>query len=266
MIAAGGSFTCGVTDSDEAYCWGWNASGQIGNGDPGDQPAPVVVAGGLAFESVSAGSAHTCGVTVAGEGYCWGENADGELGNGTFDLSPTPVAVSGGLTFGSVEAGFNHSCGLTVSGDAYCWGNDAFGQLGNGATEVASQNEPFLVAGAASYSSVLGGAQYTCAIRLTGVSVCWGLNTSGQLGSDESLACSIQSGQGDPTPVACNHEPTEIMGSFSFTSIAPKTQHTCAVAGDGAYCWGWGEKGQLGNGLDGDRYLSIEPVRVLGQS
>ena len=32
-IAAGNSHTCGVTTSGDAYCWGMNPSGQLGNGE-----------------------------------------------------------------------------------------------------------------------------------------------------------------------------------------------------------------------------------------
>jgi alpha-tubulin suppressor-like RCC1 family protein len=39
------SFSCGVTTSHRAYCWGWNAFGTLGNGTTDDSPVPVAVLG-----------------------------------------------------------------------------------------------------------------------------------------------------------------------------------------------------------------------------
>jgi alpha-tubulin suppressor-like RCC1 family protein len=93
-LSVGGAFTCGVTRTGAAYCWGTNAYGQLGDGSTSDSPAPVAVSGGLVFASVSAGGQHTCGLTTAGVVYCWGSN-DGQLGDGTRSNRSTPVRVAG---------------------------------------------------------------------------------------------------------------------------------------------------------------------------
>jgi alpha-tubulin suppressor-like RCC1 family protein len=91
-VSASGSYTCGVTTSNQAWCWGGNALGQLGDGTTTNRLTPHLVAGGLAFNQVSTGS-HTCARTTAAVGYCWGQNFRGELGNGTTTSSTTPVAV-----------------------------------------------------------------------------------------------------------------------------------------------------------------------------
>jgi alpha-tubulin suppressor-like RCC1 family protein len=36
--------SCGITKTEEAYCWGTGSAGQLGNGRTGDSPLPVEVA------------------------------------------------------------------------------------------------------------------------------------------------------------------------------------------------------------------------------
>ena len=48
-----------------------------------------------------------------------------------------------------------------------------------------------------------------------------------------------------------------------FTSISAGILHTCGLVGDGvAYCWGYNEEGQLGDGSHSQR---TSPVQVLGE-
>src|SRR5207237_10342831 len=65
-------FTCGVTTSGAAYCWG---QGYLGDGRlSADNATPVAVAGGLTFTMLSTGSFHTCGLTLSDDAYCWGDD------------------------------------------------------------------------------------------------------------------------------------------------------------------------------------------------
>jgi alpha-tubulin suppressor-like RCC1 family protein len=84
---------CGLTASGEAYCWGFNRWGQLGDGTTTDKSTPVAVAGGLQFTSLWAGGRRTCGVTTSGTAYCWGEDRYGALGDGTGINRTTPTPV-----------------------------------------------------------------------------------------------------------------------------------------------------------------------------
>jgi alpha-tubulin suppressor-like RCC1 family protein len=92
-LDAGGKHTCGVTAAGAAYCWGQNASGEVGDGTTTDRPTATAVQGGLVFVNLSAGATHTLAITSAGAGYGWGRDANGQLGTGTTTNKLVPVRV-----------------------------------------------------------------------------------------------------------------------------------------------------------------------------
>lgn len=103
-IEAGLNHTCGVVGTPPGpgespvggavFCWGQNASGQVGDGSQTNRPAPTAVAGGLAFRQVSAGDNASCGITLGNIAYCWGDNQFAQLGDGTQTRRLTPAKVA----------------------------------------------------------------------------------------------------------------------------------------------------------------------------
>jgi alpha-tubulin suppressor-like RCC1 family protein len=197
-IASGGLHNCALNNANQAYCWGYNDQGQLGNGttttifpDTALTAPPWVlpVSGGLAFDSITAGYRHTCALTSAGAAYCWGDNSWGQLGDGTSTRSLVPVPVAGGLSFASLSAGYYHTCGILITGEAHCWGRNtpnaiqetAGGQIGDGTT--TNRPSPALVSGGLLFQSISAGEISTCGVTTTGVAYCWGDNEYGQLGT-----------------------------------------------------------------------------------
>lgn len=131
---------CAVTPSGQAYCWGANFNGSLGDGTSTEKYAPVPVSGGLTFVQLAAGgfNAHTCARAGGGVAYCWGDNEVGQVGDGTTIVRQTPTAVTGGLTFTSVDAGYRHTCGIASTSVVYCWGSNGAGQLGNNSTSAST--------------------------------------------------------------------------------------------------------------------------------
>jgi len=285
QVDAGGLDSCALNVSGQAFCWGRNDVGQLGDGTTTQRLVATAVAGGLTFARVSAGgnvfSVHTCGTTASGVAYCWGGNYLGQLGDGTTTDRLVPTAIAGGLTFAAVSAGAFHTCGVTTSGAAYCWGNNQHGQLGDGST--TDRLVPTAIAGGLTFAAVSAGAIHTCGVTTSGAAYCWGANDSGQLGDGTTTdrlvpiaiaggltfaavsagfqACGVTTSGaaycwgdnslgelGDGTTTA-RSVPTPVAGGLTFTAVSAATFYTCGVTTSGvAYCWGDNYTGQLGDG------------------
>lgn len=227
-VAAGANHTCGIrstgaTDTTQVYCWGDNASGQLGDGaSPTDRTSPVQVGGTTEYVFVDAGRAHTCAVEAGtGDVDCWGANDQGQLGDGSsVASSDVPVATSttallrsDGTAWGRLAVGSKHACAVAAGG-IECWGDNDDGQLGTGSTTVDS-NVPVAVDMTAFegadptppmvFQWIAAGGSHSCTFEydpndadgdlilgLTGY-YCWGANGNGQLGNGTTL--------GSPTPV-----------------------------------------------------------------
>jgi alpha-tubulin suppressor-like RCC1 family protein len=229
-VAAG--HTCALTPTGTAYCWGYNLDGELGNGETDNQPAPVPVAGGLAFTTVAVGGWHTCGLTASGSAWCWGRNDAGQLGEGTTTTQLTPVPVAGGLAFAEIAVGNRHTCGRTMTGIAWCWGDNRDGQLGDGTT--TNRPTPVAVSGGLSITALSAGVYHTCGLTAGGQAYCWGAGGFGRLGDGTTT-----------TRLA----PVPVTGGLSFARLAAGSSHTCGLTPAGAaWCWGNDESGQLGDG------------------
>ena len=249
-IAAGDYHTCLLTTAGGVKCWGRNRNGQVGDGTTTNRTAPVAVSGlASGVLAVTAGAYHTCALTTAGGVKCWGYNTLRQIGDGTTTDRPTPVTVSG-LASGvaAVKAGTNHTCAVMNDGGVKCWGSNSNGQLGDGTTDQPSV--PVRVSGVTSgVAAVTAGAFHTCVVMTTGGAMCWGGNTTGQLGDGTTTARSV---------------PVAVIGlAPGVTAIAGGNSHTCALtAGGGVQCWGGNEYGQLGFGPW--RGQALLPVWVVG--
>lgn len=172
------TFTCGIANTDAAYCWGNDSSARLGNGSGTTtaQSTPSLVEGVFSWKSISVSRGnglHACGLTTANAAYCWGSDISGRLGNGSVltanQASPSAVTLPSGVTsWQAIDAGGEASCAKANTGSLYCWGADTNGRLGNGASVSGAQSDPTLVTVPASASGwtneIAGGGSSACAI------------------------------------------------------------------------------------------------------
>lgn len=136
-IATGNAHSCVLTRTSGIKCWGWNNSGQLGDGTTGDNKLTPVDVVGLdnAMTAIVLGGVHTCALNSGGAVKCWGRNNYGQLGDGTMgNNKPIPVDVMGlDSNVLSIALGQEHTCALNSNGGVKCWGWNAYAQLGDGA-------------------------------------------------------------------------------------------------------------------------------------
>ena len=249
-LSAGDGFTCGVSTTGDAYCWGVAVDGQLGAGVRSDSTQGALpVSGDLHFRMVSAGSGSSaCGITQEHVVYCWGDLASDSTG----PVRDVPFRIAGGLSFQDVSAGNGYACGLTTDSLAYCWGFGGQGNLGDGhALSLAPSRRyastPSAVAGGLRFKSISAGFRTTCAVDSAGHGYCWGLNEDGQLGDGTTTSRTA------PTPVS---------GGYLFREIRAGGSTSCGITTAGkTMCWGRGASGELGNGKLLHR--AMLPVRIV---
>ena len=141
VVAADGTYSCGVWLTRRLLCWGRGDDGQLGTGTTIERDSLVVVDFTIPFLVVDAATSHACGTTTENQTYCWGTS---RLGLPGATRSDVPLRIPIALT--TITTGTFHTCGLSGEpGQAYCWGGNNWGQLGTGSG--APSDVPELVAG-----------------------------------------------------------------------------------------------------------------------
>jgi hypothetical protein len=224
-------------------CWGWDLSGQLGDGTPTapggpNPPTANTVLNVTGATAVSAGGYHTCAVVGGGAVKCWGLNDRGQLGNGTtngFTGIATPVNVTGLTGATAISLGDFHSC-AQVGTEARCWGYNVQGQVGNGANNGSVTTPATVQKYVGGVSSTLdnvasldAGPFHNCVSRGDGSAYCWGDGPAGQLGNGNNY------GSNRAVPVS---------GVSGITAVAAGEFHSCFL-GATLKCAGTNIDGEL---------------------
>lgn len=245
VVSAGGQTSCQITRTGEAWCWGANDHGQVGDGTRVTRAAKTAVPG-RNWSQISTGGSFTCAVKSNGTLWCWGLNNLGQMGGSGNKAKLKPKRVGKEKTWVDVAVSWHHACAIRSNGTAWCWGSNSNGQLGDKRTARRSQ-EPVRVAGGYRWTKLAAGGWHTCGLTRNGAARCWGANTLGQIGD----------GTTKRRPGA-----KKVAGGHRFTDLSATWSRTCGVTTRGTImCWGDNTQGELGNGT---RTNSNVPVQVRG--
>lgn len=249
QIAGDYDHMCALLGDGQVRCWGSNDAGQLGLSDnirrefsSLSSNAPLGV--GLAARSIAVGDSHTCAVLSNGNTKCWGRSEDGQLGLQTSealgdgpgemgDNLPAIASVDGISQF--VAAGAATTCVVTADKTAHCygWGTDyaltAKGTLNLGSTSTV-------------LNLALANGTF-CAVLTDHSLKCWGNNSDGRLGQDDTKNRVLPETMGDAL------KPINLGKGRSASSVYILGPSTFAILDDGSIkAWGVNYGGILGRG------------------
>lgn len=289
QVSAGNVHSLAVGSDGNAYAWGSNSDGQLGDGSGHNQPTPVRVpkpttAPGITYTQVSAGRTHSLALGSDGNIYAWGSNANGRLGDGSGRDQPKPVKVAtpAGLTFRQISAGGDHSLALGSDHQMYAWGSNADGQLGTDTIPTSGVGnfspipvkvvQPRGSRGNTTYVQVSAGGAHSLSIDNDDAAYAWGSNQYGQLGTD-----SIPTGAGNhsTSPIKPATFRNNTNGFYACAQVSAGSNHSLAASyftyndrsssgsassADYIYTWGSNSNGQLSASSPSSTYGGTVPV------
>jgi hypothetical protein len=223
-LSAGDDFTCAVIGDGTVRCWGFNLSGQIGDGTTLNIAMESrEVIGVDSASGIAAGGNHACALLDDTTVRCWGGNEFGQLGDGSTEDRLEPVEVVGLRDVVALSAGRGFTCALVRDGSVSCWGLNGLGQLGE---DGGDRTRPGPVPGLADVEALSSGLLGSCAVTSEAAVACWGA------AGPEALDRSVDDG------------PTAVRGLTAPQQVAVGDRGTCSSAtGGGVSCWRSGSLG-----------------------
>lgn len=136
---------------------------------------------------------------------------------------PTAVSIAGVASFAFLSVS-RPGTGYTLAASSPIYAGDTSARFNVTALTVGQ------------FAQVSTGGNSTCGITTAGAAYCWGNNQYGQLGNGATT--------NSPSP-------TKVAGGITFgsVSVGGLFEFSCGLSTAGAaYCWGYDDYGQLGNG------------------
>jgi alpha-tubulin suppressor-like RCC1 family protein len=278
-VVAGVDQLCGVSDGG-LYCWGCtHEAGGLGTGVHSDcaEESPVQHLPEKTWTGVRTdpSSDRTCAVTADGGLWCWGgvkfNSGEGAelLGLGVQPTYEEPQQVMAGTKWLEVSTGGRHTCALDNGGQVWCWGGNATGLALPGAPGEGPDYviEPTLLGSVGGAFGIAAGPYTTSVLNSEGELTCWGescptvgdgpwdlwgITNAGRFCLVDFSGTLVCPGSGLELPATPGGWKSLYMGADTACAL---------TVGDQLYCWGKGDKGQLGDASpDGEALTEATPV------
>ena len=241
-IYAGESYTLAIDKEERLWSWGYNGTGQLGDGTKVDRTNPLKIKEENKFIKVSAGEYHVMAIDEEGNLWTWGKNNYGQLGDGTLIDKTFPIQIIKERKFVQISAGKYYSMAIDKEGNLWTWGWNYYGQLGDGTKN--DRNIPAVVKTEKKFIQLVSEGYGGLAIDEEGKLWTWGRNDEGQLGdgtNEEKL------------------KPVQVATTIQFTQISAARSHCMAIDEKGnLWTWGKNDRGQLGDGTKSDKSLPVK--------
>lgn len=287
QIAGGWNHSLAIASDGTTWAWGWNVSGQLGDGTNEDRSVPVKVKvpDGTRFAKVFGTWKSSFAIDTEGHIWVWGSNDAGNLGIDGSPLVPTRLTIydsasNPDVKFTSISASDEFTLALDTNGSVWAWGKNKSGQLGIGGlpfqyaikpvkihmpTDPETNQQVTFTAISSASNWRNGGFRGNChslALDNKGRVWAWGNNTLGELGIgsynsayEPKLVQSTSTGA-EPrfTAIAAESTTDYYNEGLEFGS------RSIALDKNGqAWAWGYNQEGGL---ADGSRSNQNKPVPV----
>jgi alpha-tubulin suppressor-like RCC1 family protein len=249
-IAAGARHFLALDSQGNAFAWGHNGNGQIGNDNNRDISTPALVLTNVRM--LSAGDGFSAAVKLNGEVWTWGCNSHGQLGLGDTAERHVPASITGISNAAACSAGGRHLLVLKSDGTVLACGANDFGQLGTGGNGPSLTPVAVTLPGTA--TALAAGAHHSAAVVIGGGAFLWGRNYEGQCGGGSASSVTVST----PAAITLGQAALRIACGWNFTLFELPDHSLWGIGSD--------SDGQLGGASEADETSSakvLDPQLIL---
>lgn len=226
-VSCGAEFSLALKTDSTLWAWGYNFSGQIGNGSSGSSATvytPIQIGTDSNWVDIATGYEHSIALRADSTMWSWGDDGYGQLGRSGNYLFPAQVDTNEWL---EIACGGLHTLAIQADSSLWAFGRNLYGQLGTGGT--ANSSTPIAIAPGKKWLDIEGGYEHSVGIDDQDSLWAWGRGAMGQLG--DSLTYTYGSSSYPPLRPKTN-DTYKGLGAGAVNSIAIKTDGTLQTCGD----------------------------------